>query len=234
MAPVVQPGTPPPVLKPIYLVDALGEQARVPDGAIINIGGVAGPTFTVGGKALLFADGSDTGGGVISPEIDFQSVYNSSAGEASISFVSGKDLVLEALNGNQFRFDADTGLVTITGNLVVQGSSQPITAENVSVDQANLEPPITGTTVQQVIEQIATEMASISTAELVKAYEHVQLQPLSTWTISHNQGTRKIQVSIWDNTDALMYADTVTLVDQNTVTIEYNTPVTGRAVLMLF
>lgn len=223
----------PPVLKPIYLVDGLGEQARLPDGAIINIGGVAGPTFTVGGKSLLFADGTSTGEGNVTTDVDFQTVYVNSVGEAFIDFTAGKDLVLQAVNGNQLRFDADTGTLTITGDLVVLGSSQAISAENVSAETDGLE-PVSGTNVQEVIESIATAMASLTEQEMVKAYEHVQLQPQRTWTINHNQNTRRVQVSIWDFSDELVYADTVTLVDGNTVIIEYNTPVTGRAVLMLF
>lgn len=223
-----------PVLKPVYHVEALGEQAVVPDGAILNIGGVAGPTFTVGGKALLFADGTSTSTDVVTRADDFQSVYERSVGEAFIDLSSGKDLVLEAVNGKQLRFDADTGTLTLTGQLVVLGSSQTVVAKNVYVDPTELQEPITGTNVQEVIENITTVMSSLTTQDLVRAYEHVQLQPLTTWTITHGQNTRRVQISVWDNFNELIHADAVTIADDNTVVISYNTPVTGRAVLMLF
>lgn len=314
------------ILKPVYLVDALGEYANVPDGSIVNIGGTAGPNFTVAGKPLLFADGTATDGSPAgNVTVDLQAVYTNSVGEAFVDFTSGKDLVFQAENGRQFRFDADTGLVTITGDLIVQGTTtavintsvnsdrvwiRPIagnyvpffieplvgvtfasnlveirttngsgpvftispagitsianllvpgtingidigvlqqqlldhvnlgttstrhTAQQISVDTTDLD-PIVGTNVQEALESIAAALSSVSTVN-VRAYEHVQFFPTATWTISHNQNTRRIQITIWDNTNELIHADTVTISDTNTVIIKYSTPITGRAILMLF
>jgi hypothetical protein len=112
------------VIRPIYLVPELGEYARLADGGIINAGGVAGPKFTVGGKPLLFADGTATDGTVVSSiHVDFQAAYGNSLNTAFVDFSPGKDFVLQSVNKKQFRFNADTGDVSITGNLVVVGSA---------------------------------------------------------------------------------------------------------------
>lgn len=328
------------ILKPVFLVDALGEYALLPDGAITNIGGVAGPTFTVGGRPLLFADGTTTDGAT-AIKLDFQRVYDNSIGEAFIDFTATKDFVLQALNDNQFRFDAETGTVTITGNLVVQGEATTVINTRVQTDRielypsagnytpfilepaegvtplvnlvdikvvhdgepifsirpdgstyianltvdsisgidlsaistletlvaeqggrittveqllaAHLEPegikhsadqisadttglsPISGTTVQEVIESINTALGNIiEVGSNIRAYEHVQIIPSETWTINHGQGSRRIQITVWDNTDEIQYSDSTKILDSDTVIISYNTAVTGRAILMIF
>lgn len=315
-----------PILKPVYRVDALGELAVLPDGAIINIGGVVGPNFTVDGKPLLYADGTATDGSPVGHiQIDLQTVYTNSVGEAFVDFTSGKDLVFQATNGKQFRFDADTGLVTITGGLTVLGDTTTVITSPVDSDRVHIHPtsgnyvpfliepragvtpvenlaevsvinggepvfsisaagvttidslivngtingidievlqqqfldhfnldtpgirhkadqisvdttglaPITGDTVQEAIESIAISLSNVS-ASNVRAYEHIQLLPATTWTILHSQNTRRIQITIWDNSDEVIFAEDIKIADVNTVTITYNSPVTGRAILMLF
>jgi hypothetical protein len=315
------------VLKPIYLVDTVGEFARLPDGAVINAGGVAGPTFSVGGKPLLFADGTATDGTTVQlPSIDFQTVYQNSVGEAFIDFTSGKDFILQAVNDKQFRFDADTGLVTITGDLVVIGTATTVINTEISshkvhihptagdyvplliepvagvtptenvvdvkvaydgasvfwinaagttnlqnltitsgqvngvdiaglqqqlIDHANLSSesikhtaaqisfddseaaPVIGETVQAAIQSIATSLAAINPSN-VTGFEHVQETPSTTWTVVHGQNTRKAHVTLWDTSDEMIMADTVTIADANTIVIRYNTAIAGRAVLVLF
>ena len=55
------------VFKPTYVIPELGEFGQLPDGAIINAGGVTGPFFTIGGQAVILKDGtaSDGSGPVI-------------------------------------------------------------------------------------------------------------------------------------------------------------------------
>ena len=160
------PTTPPIVLRPIYLVPELGEYALLPNGSIINIGGVVGPNFTVGGKALLFADGSATDG---SPgaglNIDLQNAYQNSIGEALIDFTSGKDLVLQAINDKQFRFDADTGDVTIAGNLIVQGSTTTVINAAVNVDRIKIQ-QIAGTYIPFIMEPAGAVVPTVNVVDI--------------------------------------------------------------------
>lgn len=132
------------VHKPAIVIEHLGEMGRLPDGGIINAGGVQGPFFTIDGKAVILADGT-----------------------------------------------ASDGSGTV-----------------ISVEGANSTNAV--------------------------GYEHVQSVSSSIWIISHLRNTRRMNVTIWDDTDEMVYADVVKIVDTNTVHITFNTAVSGRAILMLF
>jgi hypothetical protein len=126
--------------KPAIIIAELGELGRLPDGGIINAGGVEGPHFTIGGKAVIMSDGTASDG---------------------------------------------TGPVSTTN--------------------AN-----------------------------VTGYEHVQSTDSGTWVVQHNKNTQKVQVTIWDNSNEMVYADVVKIIDLNTVFIHFSTPIQGRAILLLF
>lgn len=313
------------ILKPIYLIDALGEFGRLPDGAIVNIGGVQGPNFTVAGKPLLYADGTSTDGTpVTGTATDFQSVYENSV-PAFISTHDSKNIVFHSSDGHEFVFNATTGLITITGDLVVLGTTTNIvntdiasrkvwisqsagdyvpfiinprsgvtptknlaeisvihdgapvffidptglttiknlnvqgainginlgvlntalldhinlavpgirhTARQISVNSANLSPNLVGSNVQEVLENVSISI--LNNVGGVQGYEHIQQIAHKTWTITHGRNTRRVQATIWGSSDEMVFADTITIFDSNTVVVTYNTPITGRAILMLF
>ena len=107
--------------KILYLNTATGEFGRLPDSGIANFGGTSSPTFTVGGRALLFADGTSTDGS--GPTGDtLQNVYDNSDAPAVIQLSTGKALQFTALNSNFFSMDAATGAIHITGDLTVDGA----------------------------------------------------------------------------------------------------------------
>jgi hypothetical protein len=130
------------VHKPAVVIEDLGEFGRLPDGGIINAGGVSGH-FTVEGKAVILADGtaSDGSGPVI----------------------------------------------------VVQGGA----------------------------------------AGQVIGYEHLQNAASTLWVIHHGRNTRRLQMTIWDSNDEMVWTD-VKIVDMNTVHATFSEPVAGRADLVLF
>lgn len=130
--------------KPAIVIQELGELGRLPDGGIINAGGVQGPFFTIDGKAVILADGTASDG-------------------------SGPVIVVSGGSG-----------ATTTG------------------------------------------------------YEHVQSTPSGLWVINHLRGTRRLSVTIWDQNDEMVHADIVKIMNTNTVHISFNTPIFGRAILMLF
>lgn len=139
--------------KLLYLDQGAGEPGLLPDYGITNMGGVAGSTFTVGGKALLFADGTSTGGGGTgSNTLSLQATYDFSV-PATIELTTGKHFTLEALNNRVFQFNADTGKVTITGDLEVLGSSSVVEGVLSNVDQVSINPP-NGTTSGLLIEPL--------------------------------------------------------------------------------
>lgn len=77
-------------------------------------------------------------------------------------------------------------------------------------------------------------VTNTTTVQNVMAYEHVQSTAASIWTIPHTKNTRRLQVTVWDDTDELVYADIVRIVDYDHVEVRFNTPVSGRAILMMF
>lgn len=235
------------IFRPSYVIEELGELGLIPDGGITNIGGVFGSTFTVGGKPLLFADGTSTGpggGGIV-----LQTTYdNAQTGVLVLS--SGKNFVLQAGNGGGLTVNAGTGNVSITGDLNVSGLVNGInlltlsahldalvtpakhSAEQISADTAGLT-NVSGSNVQQVIESIDSRLSAVGAGN-AQGFEYVQILPAIVWTITHSSNTRRVQVTVWDETDNMTFADTVSIVDPNTVRIVFNTPAAGRAILMLF
>lgn len=153
------------IFKPTYVVEGIGEVGRLPDGAIINIGGTAGPTFTVDGRALLFSDGTATDGGAGLSAFNLQVTYNASASPAKIDLVSGKDFVLNAVNSKKFIFDAGSGTVTIEGDLNVLGASSVIEGTISNLDQVNINPPLP-TTVGLIIAPMAGITPSVNLMEV--------------------------------------------------------------------
>ena len=128
------------VHKPAIVIEELGELGRLPDGGVINAGGVEGPYFTVNGQGVILADGTASDG---------------------------------------------------SGPVIVVGSS-------------------------------------------VIGYEHEQTTPSVAWIVQHNKGSKRIQVTVWDDTDEMVYADVVKIIDENIIHILFNTAITGRAILMVF
>lgn len=135
----------PPIYKPVVHIDELGEQGRLPAGGIINAGGVGGPNFTVGGKALIFADGTASDG---------------------------------------------SGPVIATGS---NGGSS-----------------------------------------VVIGFEWIQTIPHRVWSIPHMKNSRRIHLTIWDPTDETVLSDTVRIINTNTVEVTFSTPMSGRAILVIF
>lgn len=237
------------VYKQVYVIPELGELGRTPDGAITNIGGTIYPTFTVGGKGLLFSDGSTTDG---SPSLvlSLQTAYNASGSPAVINLSTGKNLVFNA-GSNSISIDAATGTFTITGNLVVNGlingidlvtlvtehlDSNPVpskhTASQISVDDSAFA-SISGSDVQQVLQDIDSKLTVITGGD-VTGFEYTQATPAGTWIIPHNQNSQRIQVTVYDDTNHVIFPDSIGIDDLNTLRITFNTPVAGRAVLMIY
>ena len=121
--PISRPG------KPIIL-ESDGIMGQLPSQGVLDISGTAGPYFTVGGRGVLFDDGTSTAPGgsdgtTLQVAYDLSPVSNGGAG---IVLSTGKDFVINDPNndGNYFSISAATGTVTIQGNLIVQGSTTVI------------------------------------------------------------------------------------------------------------
>ena len=107
------------VYVPLY-VDTTGQYGRIPSSALLDIAGIYSPNFTVGGKPIMFADGTSSDG---SSQLDFQAVYfhtRAVNGAARISLQAGKDFAICDAEGNSYiEVDAETGKITIHGEMAV-------------------------------------------------------------------------------------------------------------------
>lgn len=305
----------------IYLTKETGELGRVPNLGITNIGGTAGPTFYVGGKALLFADGTATDGSNLSQlQITLQGAYNLSS-PATIALDTGKPFTVQALNSKVFQINPDTGKVTITGDLEVLGASTVVEGVLANVDQVVIKPPVgtapvlsiepvagvtmstdlvriraanaappvfsidqngdtfirrlsvgttlnsvnfdqfyadflahqspigikhgsdqigitgplpglTGTNVQQVLESISQAITTVGDA--IKTYEHIQSSALAIWSVVHSKNSVRPTVTIYDDSGYQVMPDEVIIIDPNTLEVRFNTPMTGKAIVLLF
>lgn len=141
------------IIRPLYLDQGKGFPKSIPSGAILDVGGVAGPTFTVGGRELMFADGTSTGPNSFL-RISLQQVYDNSGSRtgpilpASIALAPGKHFVIKDDNTSNvyLKVDADTGKVTISGELLVLGQSSVINTTVIDADHYQITPNA-GTTV---------------------------------------------------------------------------------------
>jgi hypothetical protein len=316
--------------KPIIL-EVDGIFGQLPNGALINAGGTSFPTFTVGGKGLLFDDGTSTSTG--SSTLTLQSAYDSSptvAGAAGISLESGKDFIITDSqgDGNYFRISGATGKVTISGDVEILGTSTVINTviqdsdhwlispKNGTTTALKIEPDLgvvpivdlvsirrtfgsapvfridaagnliatqnltvgglingvdivalrtevtehdagtgyrheaTGidilpistlpgaTNVQQALEQINNKADSggggSGSFAGVYGYSHIQTTASSSWTIIHNRGTFRAQVTIYDINWEQIIPEQVKVIDNNTVLVSFAAALVGRAMVLLF
>jgi hypothetical protein len=135
------PPAPALIVKPVILeTDGVFGQLR--DGAITNIGGTINPTFTVNGRSLLFSDGSSTSGG--SGALNLQSVYDNTPiinGAANINLSTNKNFTInDATDGVFFSINSQTGAVTITGDLIVNGTHSVINSTVTDSDHWLISP----------------------------------------------------------------------------------------------
>ena len=63
-------------------------------------------------------------------------------------------------------------------------------------------------------------------------FTHTQEVASAMWTLNHNLNTTGVQIQVFDNAGRVLIPDEVTVVSSNTVTIELNTPIVGRAVVL--
>lgn len=65
-------------------------------------------------------------------------------------------------------------------------------------------------------------------------YLHLQTVSQVTWIVSHNGGTENVVVQIYDNSGDLVLPDRVHIVDINTVEINFEAAMDGRAHVIVF
>ena len=118
---------------PVY-IDRSGKQRTIPSNGLLNISGVTGNIFTIGGKPVMLADGSSSDGS--SSLLSLQSAYVNSlaeAGSAKINLSTNKDFsICNSLGTPFFSVDSDTGKTSILNGLSVSPSADNIVGLSIS------------------------------------------------------------------------------------------------------
>lgn len=241
------------VLKLLYLNRDLGETGLLPDGAIVNIGGVAGDNFTVGGKGIMLADGSTTGPGGTNL-VTLQKVYdNSDTGnlilnpDKGISFTgtTNSGLKISGLTGN-VNIDADltindvsiTGLINGTidiqkfyddfGNHVNNDTNIKHTARQISVSTSDMV-ILTATNVQDSLSEIDTYLKNLAS---IKSFVFVDQVGSTSWLIEHNCNSQNPSITIFDETGSSIIAEEIKILDNNTINVVFCAEQKGKAVII--
>lgn len=63
-------------------------------------------------------------------------------------------------------------------------------------------------------------------------YTHTQNEAAETWTINHGLNTSGVQVQVFDEAGRVMIPDEITITNSNSVLVEMNTAMAGRAVVL--
>ena len=241
--------------KPIAL-DSDGVLGQIPDGSIINIGGTSSTTFTVGGKGLLFDDGSSTAPGS-AVGTTLQSAYQNSTlvnGNATIALTPGKGFAITNVGStiNYLIADSNTGNISLSSNLTVGGLINGInivtlntdfgyhlsglTGFRHTADEIDLLTPITqypsATNVQEVLQDIST--GPTSGLSLTYGLNHIQSVANTVWNITHNANTTRVSVTVYDSANSQIIPDSVDIIDVNNIQITFNSAISGNALLILF
>jgi len=72
---------------------------------------------------------------------------------------------------------------------------------------------------------------SYSGLEVGQKYKHVQTTPSSTWTVSHGFDYQYVNIDVYNGSDELVIPASVVATDTNTITISFNTPLSGVAIV---
>jgi hypothetical protein len=73
----------------------------------------------------------------------------------------------------------------------------------------------------------------IPLTNVINTYLHTQPTAADTWNVSHNLNTTTPLVQVYEEgTNKMFIPDNITIVDNNNLTINMTTPVSGRAVVM--
>lgn len=241
------------VLKLLYLNRDLGETGLLPDGAIVNIGGVSGDNFTIGGKGVMLADGSTTG-----PDgtnlISLQKVYdNSPNGNLILNSDKGLSifgstnvgLKINGITGNvQIDSDLTINDVQITGlingsiniqefyddfqNHVNNDTSVKHTARQISVANSDLT-VITSENVQDAIMEIDTYLQNLST---IKSFVFEEINGQTIWPIQHNKNSLNPSITIFDETGTTIIPDEIKILDEDNIHVLFFTEQKGKAVII--
>jgi len=220
------------IFRVVYLNQESGELGRLPDLAIINAGGVVGPTFTIGGKGVLLDDGTSSSGTGVG--LTLQTIYDSSL-TGVIGIVDSKPFIISDGTTNLLTVDSTAGTVSINGinflDFYAEFSNH--THEAVEVSVAGPFNLLSGSNVEEVFQSVDALIENVATSD-IKTFRYDQPVPTQSWIISHNKSSTNATVTLYDSTGEQMFADDIKIIDANTIQVSFNSLQSGFAVILLF
>lgn len=69
---------------------------------------------------------------------------------------------------------------------------------------------------------------------LSAGYIFETLVPITTWTVSHNKASNQLICQIFDSSGEMIFPDTMTIIDINTIQVTFGAPQAGKAHVMFF
>ena len=89
--------------------------------------------------------------------------------------------------------------------------------------------------VQQALVALGTAVQNLSAlAGAIHGIEFLQMAAETVWYIQHNQNTKRIQWSIWDENDEMIVPDRLMIIDNNNIEVRWGAHQAGRLILMCF
>ena len=80
------------------------------------------------------------------------------------------------------------------------------------------------------IQAVALEDVSGNTDNFVQEVSVAAAQ----WTLAHGGGSENVLVALYDSAGRYMIPDEITIVDDNTITVDFGSPIDGKAVVLYF
>jgi hypothetical protein len=241
------------VLKLLYLNQELGETGLTPNGAIVNIGGVSGSQFTIGGKGVVLADGTTTGP-MGTSVITLQHAYDSSeTGELKLD--SNKNLALVGANTTGIKIRGANGAVNIDSHLTIndvvitglingsiniqkfytdfnehigegEGGTHP--ANQITLNTAPFM-LLTSSDVQSAISEIDQYL---NTNVSLTSFVHEELVGNTEWLIEHGRNSTSPVINVYDELGAIIVPNDIEIIDENTIKVTFQTVQFGKAVIL--
>lgn len=88
--------------------------------------------------------------------------------------------------------------------------------------------------VQQALEQLDIKIEQGTTNGNLVGYEHIQTYNSATWNIVHNKNSMRSQVTIYDEDMEQILPEQVKIIDVNNILVSFSTPISGKAMVILF
>lgn len=168
----------------------------------------------------------------VTPLVDLVRVYKTFAGTPVVRIDKDGNLVLTQNIVTSGLVDGvDVSVLNTTVSTHQNASGAKHAAANISITAIEDLPG--HTTVQQALDTLAAAMNPGGGANAF-GHSHTQVSADDTWTIVHNGNTLNVTVTIFDDDEEQVIPNSVQIINVNTVEVTFGSPMSGRAVVILF